>query len=51
MAKETLTVSLTPKVSAADAAALVTAGQTALQALKDSGGLKLDKSEPKAMSL
>ncbi|KAK1395475.1 chloroplast envelope quinone oxidoreductase-like [Heracleum sosnowskyi] len=46
VAKETLTVSLVPEVSAADAAPLVTAGLTALQALTESAGLKLDKSEP-----
>lgn len=48
VAKETLTVSKIPEVSSAEAAALVTAGLTALQALTESAGLKLDKSGPEA---
>lgn len=48
MAKETLTVLKAPEVSAAEAAALVTAGLTGLQALTESAGLVLDKNGPEA---
>ncbi|KAG7946477.1 hypothetical protein I3843_14G040700 [Carya illinoinensis] len=44
VAKERLTVSRPPEVSAADAAGLPIAGITALQALTQSAGIKLDRS-------
>ncbi|KAL1830365.1 hypothetical protein ACET3Z_000016 [Daucus carota] len=47
VAKENLTVARPPEVSM-DAAALVTAGLTALQALTESALLKLDKNYPEA---
>ncbi|KAL1830366.1 hypothetical protein ACET3Z_000017 [Daucus carota] len=46
--KESLTVARPPQVSAAEAAALVTAGITALQTITEYAGLKVDKSGPKA---
>lgn len=48
MTKESLTVARPPQVSAAEAAALVTAGITALQTITEYAGLKVDKSGPKA---
>jgi len=47
VAKENLTVSRPPQVSAADGAGLPVAGLTALQALTQSAGVKLDESGPR----
>lgn len=48
VAKESLTVARPPELSAAECAALPTAGLTALQSLTEAAGLKLDKSGPEA---
>lgn len=48
MAKENLTVARPPELSAAECAALPTAGLTALQSLTEAAGLKLDKTGPEA---
>lgn len=48
MAKESLTVARPPELSAAECAALPTAGLTALQSLTEAAGLKPDKSGPEA---
>lgn len=47
VAKEVSTVPRPPEVSAADGASLVIAGGTALHTLTVTGGIKLDKSEPR----
>nr|XP_043610174.1 chloroplast envelope quinone oxidoreductase homolog [Erigeron canadensis] len=47
VAKEGTTILRPPEVSAADGASLVIAGCTALHSLTVTGGLKLDKSEPR----
>lgn len=48
MAKENLTVSRPPEVSAADGASLVIAGCTALHALTVTGGINLVKTQPRS---